>query len=326
MTWESYLITVSVVNNVGIGPASEIVKVRTLEGVPSRAPTILKSEAVNSTAISLAWQGPASAYINGILNSFKVLTMFIRRRDPTVISFQIELIDWTRNISIHQEQQAKPIEMYQLTIGQLKKYTNYSLRMNCATKIGSGPWSTPTVYLQTLEDGKWSPSSTDWNHRSDRFLQSPIKWRISLSPMSTILPWTSPGKHHLKSTVIWLAMNSNGILWTAPRSILRPIVRRSKSNLSWRRTRSRTCRPPLGTRSVCEQRREKATAWNVQLRLNQVIRLRCLRHRITSKWSLLTNDRRRWNSLLVTLARRIFFVTSFKYRREATVLNGRISK
>jgi hypothetical protein len=63
-------------------------------------------------------------------------------------------MDWTRNISIHQEQQAKPTEMYLLTIGQLKKYTNYSLRMNCATKIGSGPWSTPTVYLQTLEDGK----------------------------------------------------------------------------------------------------------------------------------------------------------------------------
>lgn len=87
MTWESYLISVSVVNNVGVGPASEIVKVRTLEGVPSRAPTILKYEAVNSTAISLAWQGPASAYINGILNSFKVLTMLIPRRDAIVISF-----------------------------------------------------------------------------------------------------------------------------------------------------------------------------------------------------------------------------------------------
>jgi hypothetical protein len=43
--------------------------------------------------------------------------------------------------------------MYQLAIGSLKKYTNYSVRINCATKIGSGPWSSPIVYVQTLEDG-----------------------------------------------------------------------------------------------------------------------------------------------------------------------------
>ena len=72
MTWESYLISVSVVNNVGIGPASEIVKVRTLEGVPSRAPVVIQYEPVNSTSIMIKWQGPASSYINGILNSFKV--------------------------------------------------------------------------------------------------------------------------------------------------------------------------------------------------------------------------------------------------------------
>ena len=72
MTWESYLISVSVVNNVGIGPASEVVKVRTLEGIPSRAPTILRCEPLNSTALTIQWQGPASSYINGILNAFKV--------------------------------------------------------------------------------------------------------------------------------------------------------------------------------------------------------------------------------------------------------------
>ncbi|UJR10058.1 hypothetical protein I4U23_014280 [Adineta vaga] len=135
MTWESYLITVSVVNNVGIGPASEIVKVRTLEGVPSRAPTIIQYEPINSTAILMKWQGPSSSHINGILNSFK-----------------IELVDLNRNITLYQEQQAKPIEMYQLIIGALKKYTNYSLKINCATKIGNGPWSSPIVYVRTLED------------------------------------------------------------------------------------------------------------------------------------------------------------------------------
>jgi hypothetical protein len=45
--------------------------------------------------------------------------------------------------------------MYQLVITNLKKYTNYSLRINCATKIGSGPWSSPAVYVQTLEDGNY---------------------------------------------------------------------------------------------------------------------------------------------------------------------------
>ncbi|CAF3597098.1 unnamed protein product [Rotaria sp. Silwood1] len=135
MTWESYLISVSVVNNVGVGPASEIVKVRTLEGIPSRAPTIVQYEPINSTAIMIKWHGPSSSYINGILNSFK-----------------IELIDLNRNITLYQEQQAKPIELYQLIIGDLKKYTNYSVRINCATKIGSGPWSLPMIYVQTLED------------------------------------------------------------------------------------------------------------------------------------------------------------------------------
>ncbi|CAF4824328.1 unnamed protein product, partial [Rotaria sp. Silwood2] len=64
----------------------------------------------------------------------------------------IELIDLNRNITLYQEQQAKPIEFYQLIISNLKKYTNYSVRINCATKIGSGPWSSPMIYVQTLED------------------------------------------------------------------------------------------------------------------------------------------------------------------------------
>lgn len=136
MTWESYLITVSVINNVGTGPASEIVKVRTLEGIPSRSPTIVRAESVNATAINLTWNGPPAAFINGILRSF-----------------QIELYDSIRNRTITHEQQAKPIEIYQLIMGQLKKYTNYSIRINCATKIGHGPWSTPPIYVQTHEDG-----------------------------------------------------------------------------------------------------------------------------------------------------------------------------
>ncbi|CAM4809050.1 unnamed protein product [Rotaria magnacalcarata] len=135
MTWESYLISVSLVNNVGIGPASENVKVRTLEGIPSRAPTLIQYEPMNSTAIMIKWQGPSSSYINGILNSFK-----------------IELIDLKRNITLYQEQQAKPIELYQFVIGSLKKFTNYSVRINCATKIGSGPWSSPTIFVRTHED------------------------------------------------------------------------------------------------------------------------------------------------------------------------------
>ena len=51
MTWESYLISVSVVNNIGVGPASKIVKVRTLEGIPSRAPIIIQCEPISSTQL-----------------------------------------------------------------------------------------------------------------------------------------------------------------------------------------------------------------------------------------------------------------------------------
>ena len=78
MTWESYLISVSVVNNVGVGPASEIVKVRTLEGIPSRAPIIIQCEPISSTAIKLQWQGPPSSYINGILDSFNVRKFVVK--------------------------------------------------------------------------------------------------------------------------------------------------------------------------------------------------------------------------------------------------------
>ncbi|CAF0978834.1 unnamed protein product, partial [Adineta ricciae] len=161
MTWESYLITVSIVNNVGVGPASEIVKVRTLEGVPSRAPTITQYEAINSTAILMKWQGPSSSYINGILNSFK-----------------IELVDLKRNLTLYQAQQAKPIEMYQFVIGSLKKYTNYSLRINCATKIGSGPWSSPIVYVQTLEDVPDQVENLTFSNVYDTSLD--ISWQAPL--------------------------------------------------------------------------------------------------------------------------------------------------
>ena len=77
---------------------------------------------------------------------------FFQHIDP--IFFQIELIDLNRNLTVTQEQQTKPIEMYQLAISALKKHTNYSVKINCATKIGSGPWSSPIVYVQTLEDGR----------------------------------------------------------------------------------------------------------------------------------------------------------------------------
>lgn len=90
MIWESYLISVSVVNNVGIGPASDFVKARTLEGIPSRSPTIIRAESINSTAISLTWQGPAAAFINGILNSFQVdfqLTQIVHLNDFVLVFF-----------------------------------------------------------------------------------------------------------------------------------------------------------------------------------------------------------------------------------------------
>ncbi|CAF2725067.1 unnamed protein product [Rotaria sp. Silwood2] len=60
MTWESYLISVSVVNNVGIGPASEIIKVRTLEGIPRRAPPIIQYAPLNYTTMIIKWHGPSS--------------------------------------------------------------------------------------------------------------------------------------------------------------------------------------------------------------------------------------------------------------------------
>ncbi|CAF3640719.1 unnamed protein product, partial [Rotaria sp. Silwood2] len=42
-------------------------------------------------------------------------------------------------------QQAIPIELYQLVISNLKKYTTDSVRINCRTKIGGGSWPSPMI-------------------------------------------------------------------------------------------------------------------------------------------------------------------------------------
>ncbi|CAF1181603.1 unnamed protein product, partial [Didymodactylos carnosus] len=167
MTWESYSIRIAVSNNIGIGPFSEIVKVRTMEGTPSRAPIIIKYQSLNSTGIYIEWNPPQASYINGILNSFK-----------------LEIIDLNRNTTAYFYEKAKPIETYHLTLLNMKKYTNYSICINSATKIGEGPLSAP-VYIKTLEDIPDQVENLTFSNVYDTSLV--VSWQPPLEPNGRLI-------------------------------------------------------------------------------------------------------------------------------------------
>lgn len=97
--------------------------------VPSAAPTNMEAVLLNTTAVYLKWQPPPTENLNGILRNYYVI---IRGYDANNISKVLT------NMTV--DGNSPKLMLTNLTAG-----VTYSVSVSASTKIGYGPYSSPSI-------------------------------------------------------------------------------------------------------------------------------------------------------------------------------------
>ena len=106
---------------------------------PSSSPQGVQASAKNSTSVSVSWAAVGNEQRNGIIKGYKVIYQAL----PDVRNV-------TRFVNISDEDQGKEQDV---TLGDLVKFTNYSIRVLAFTVVGDGPPSEVKI-VQTQQDSK----------------------------------------------------------------------------------------------------------------------------------------------------------------------------
>ena len=106
---------------------------------PSSSPQGVQASAKNSTSVSVSWAAVGYEQRNGIIKGYKVIYQAL----PDVRNV-------TRFVNISDEDQGKEQD---ITLGDLVKFTNYSIRVLAFTVVGDGPPSEVKI-VQTQQDSK----------------------------------------------------------------------------------------------------------------------------------------------------------------------------
>ena len=106
---------------------------------PSSSPQGVQASAKNSTSVSVSWAAVGSEQRNGIIKGYKVIYQALP--DGRNV---------TRFVNISDEDQGKEQD---ITLGDLVKFTNYSIKVLAFTVVGDGPPSEVKI-VQTQQDSK----------------------------------------------------------------------------------------------------------------------------------------------------------------------------
>ena len=106
---------------------------------PSSSPQGVQASAKNSTSVSISWAAVGNEQRNGIIKGYKVIYQALP--DGRNV---------TRFVNISDEDQGKEQD---ITLGDLVKFTNYSIRVLAFTVVGDGPPSEVKI-VQTQQDSK----------------------------------------------------------------------------------------------------------------------------------------------------------------------------
>ena len=106
---------------------------------PSSSPQGVQASAKNSTSVSISWAAVGNEQRNGIIKGYKVIYQALP--DGRNV---------TRFVNISDEDQEKEQD---ITLGDLVKFTNYSIRVLAFTVVGDGPPSEVKI-VQTQQDSK----------------------------------------------------------------------------------------------------------------------------------------------------------------------------
>uniref|UniRef100_A0A8C7Z9X9 Receptor-type tyrosine-protein phosphatase F n=1 Tax=Oryzias sinensis TaxID=183150 RepID=A0A8C7Z9X9_9TELE len=132
--WTEYQVWVRAHTDVGPGPESAPVKMRTKEDVPGAPPRKLEVEALNSTAIKVSWKPPLQGKQHGQIRGYQVIFSRLENGEPRG---QPNILD----IALPEAQVTGP----EAIIGGLQAETTYSVTVAAYTTKGDGARSKAKV-------------------------------------------------------------------------------------------------------------------------------------------------------------------------------------
>ena len=106
---------------------------------PSSSPQSVQASAKNSTSVSVSWAAVVNKHRNGIIKGYKVIYQALPGGKNV-----------TRFVNISDENQETEQD---ITLGDLVKFTNYTIRVLAFTVVGDGPPSEVKI-VQTQQDSK----------------------------------------------------------------------------------------------------------------------------------------------------------------------------
>ncbi|KAJ8411105.1 hypothetical protein AAFF_G00181400 [Aldrovandia affinis] len=141
--WTEYSLTVSAHTEVGPGPESLPLLIRTDEDVPSGPPRKVEVEAVNSTSIKVIWRSPPPNKQHGQIRGYQVHYIRMVNGEPTgqpiIKDILIDDEQWEYDDSTDHE----------MIISDLQAETTYSIAVGAYTTKGDGARSKPKVISTT---------------------------------------------------------------------------------------------------------------------------------------------------------------------------------
>uniref|UniRef100_A0A8C9F824 protein-tyrosine-phosphatase n=1 Tax=Pavo cristatus TaxID=9049 RepID=A0A8C9F824_PAVCR len=137
--WTEYRITVVAHTEVGPGPESSPVIVRTDEDVPSAPPRKVEVEVLNSTAIQVFWRSPVQNRQHGQIRGYQVHYVRMENGEarglPQIKDIMLADAQWETDDTAE----------YEMVIAGLQPETAYSITVAAYTMKGDGARSKPKV-------------------------------------------------------------------------------------------------------------------------------------------------------------------------------------
>ncbi|XP_076004388.1 receptor-type tyrosine-protein phosphatase F isoform X1 [Genypterus blacodes] len=141
--WTEYQVWVRAHTDVGPGPESAPVRIKTKEDVPGAPPRKLEVEAINSTAIRVTWKPPLQMKQHGQIRGYQVIFSRLEngepRGQPNIMDVALPEAQWNIEESTEHES----------IIAGLQSETTYSVTVAAYTTKGDGARSKAKVITTT---------------------------------------------------------------------------------------------------------------------------------------------------------------------------------
>uniref|UniRef100_A0A672PFZ3 Cell adhesion molecule DSCAM n=1 Tax=Sinocyclocheilus grahami TaxID=75366 RepID=A0A672PFZ3_SINGR len=237
----TYNIRMFAKNQIGESRPSNELTITTDEAPPDGAPQDVQLEAISSQSIKVTWKPPLKHLQNGLIRSYQVCY----REFGTGGSPQYNTInvDTTGDIET-------------LTLDNLKKYTQYEVRVQAANRAGIGPTS-EEITITTLED---VPSRPPENVVT-----------TATTPETISLSWSALSKEALNGMLLGYRV----IYWAnLPDGVTKPIQtkRASPQQIMSFLLLKPVPGPPAGVKAAASTSSVVFVSWLPPLKLNGIIR------------------------------------------------------